>query len=401
MELTARRLTDIYICLMLAAFPLWTGFEGYTGITRAKFLFFAALTGLWLAALALCALKYRARLRRPRGFALCVLAFMAAACLSAAFSGNFRHALLGGNRYDGLVTLLLYGCIALGVSRWGQRLGLYVNLIALAAGLCALVCFLQLLRVNVLGLFPEGLDFYDAGTRYSGEFLGTIGNTNLLAGWFCLVIPLLTLSALRAKGVRRWLLLLPAAGCLALRVAILALCIASFASVYLWPPDGGTLWELSEILHGRAQDGFGSSRVAIWREALRLFAERPLLGGGPDSFGLRSGLDFSRYVPETGQTLTTHADNAHCEPLGYLVNLGLLGFAAWAALTAAALRRWLRGAGPEYGAGLVCYLVQSLFGLGLCLVAPIAWIYMGLICSVSEEGETCRAEEGASLRPTS
>ena len=45
MELTARRLTDIYICLMLAAFPLWTGFEGYTGITRAKFLFFAALTG--------------------------------------------------------------------------------------------------------------------------------------------------------------------------------------------------------------------------------------------------------------------------------------------------------------------------------------------------------------------
>lgn len=292
--------------------------------------------------------------------------------------------------------------------------------------------------MNVLGLFPDGLDFYDAGTRYSGEFLGTIGNTNLLAGWFCLVIPPLTLSALRAKGVRRWLLLLPAAGCLALLivisaqsglagclgcllivspyyvnyagrrkaalalgVAILALCIASLAAVYLWPPEGGTLWELSETLHGRAQDGFGSSRVAIWREALRLFAERPLLGGGPDSFGLRSALDFSRYVPETGQTLKTHADNAHCEPLGYLVNLGILGFAAWAAVTIAALRRWLRGAGPEYGAGLVCYLVQSLFGLGLCLVAPIAWVYMGLICSKIEEGETCLEEEGASLRPTS
>lgn len=142
--------------------------------------------------------------------------------LSAAFSGNFQHALLGGNRYDGLVTLLLYGCIALGVSRWGQRRELYVNLTALAAWLCALVCFLQLLRVNVLGLFPDGLDFYDAGMRYSGEFLGTIGNTNLLAGWFCLVIPLLTLSALRAKGVRRWLLLLPAAGCLALLIVISA-----------------------------------------------------------------------------------------------------------------------------------------------------------------------------------
>ena len=35
------------------------------------------------------------------------------------------------------------------------------------------------------------------------------------------------------------------------------------------------------------------------------------------------------------------------------MNLGLLGFAAWAAVTVAALRRWLRGAGPEYGACLL------------------------------------------------
>ena len=37
-----------------------------------------------------------------------------------------------------------------------------------------------------------------------------------------------------------------------------------------------------------------------------------------------------------------------------------------------------------YGAGLVGYLVQSLFGLGLCLVVPVAWIYMGLLCSERE-----------------
>ena len=44
MELRARRLTDIYICLMLAAFPLWTGFEGYTGITRV-----ISITRCWAA----------------------------------------------------------------------------------------------------------------------------------------------------------------------------------------------------------------------------------------------------------------------------------------------------------------------------------------------------------------
>ena len=167
-------------------------------------------------------------------------------------------------------------------------------------------------------------------------------------------------------------------------LAILAIII-----IYLAPPGGGTLWELSEILHGRAQDGFGSSRVAIWREALRLFGERPLTGGGPDTFDARSLLDFERYVPETGLTLSPHADNAHSEPLGCLVNLGLVGFAAYAGLVVTALRRWLRGSGPEYGAGLVGYLVQSLFGLGLCLVVPVAWIYMGLICSGNRGDGRC------------
>lgn len=438
MEKSARWLTDKYICLMLLVFPLWTGFEGYGDITWAKFLFFAALTTLWLAALLLCALKYRRRPRRPGAFELCVLAFMAAACLSSALSGRFAYTLLGSNRRDGLVTLLLYGCAALGVSRWGRPRERYVNLTALVSGLCCLVGVLQLLRVNALGLFPEGLDFYDSGTRYTGEFLGTIGNTNLLSAYFCLTIPLLALSALRSRGARRWLLLLPAAGCLALLIIIRAesglvgclgcalavspyyvnytgrkraarvliyclvvLVILCLLFIYLAPPEGGTLWELSEILHGRAQDGFGSSRVAIWREALRLFCARPLTGGGPDTFALRSELNFSRYVPETGVTLSTHADNAHCEPLGYLVNLGLAGFAAYACVVFTALRRWMRGAAPAFGAALVCYLVQSLFGMGLCLVVPVVWIYMGLICSDTKGEEKCLLSEGASSRPTS
>lgn len=426
MENSARWLTDKFICLMLLALPLWPGLEGYSDITGAKFRLFAALTLVWLAALGVCAVKYRWRPSRPGAFAAWALAFMAAVCLSTLCSGRIGYCLLGSARRDGAVTLLLYGCIALGVSRWGEMRERYVNLTALAAALCCAVAVLQLFRVNVLGLYPEGLSFYDAGTRYTGEFLGTMGNTNLLAAWFCLVIPLLTVSALRSRGARRWLLLLPAAACLALLFAIkaesglvgclgcavvtvpyyvnytgrkraarlLICCLAGLAIlaiiiIYLAPPGGGMLWELSEILHGRAQDGFGSSRVAIWREALRLFGERPLTGGGPDTFGARSLLDFERYVPETGLTLSTHADNAHSEPLGYLVNLGLVGFAAYAGLVVKALRRWLRGSGPEYGAGLVGYLVQSLFGLGLCLVVPVAWIYMGLICSGNRGDGRC------------
>lgn len=181
MEKSARWLTDKFICLMLLALPLWPGLEGYSDITGAKFRLFAALTLIWLAALGVCAVKYRWRPARPGVFAAWALAFMAAVCLSTLCSGRIGYCLLGSARRDGAVTLLLYGAIALGVSRWGEMRERYVNLTALAAALCCAVALLQLCRVNVLGLYPEGLSFYDAGTRYSGEFLGTMGNTNLLA----------------------------------------------------------------------------------------------------------------------------------------------------------------------------------------------------------------------------
>ena len=100
MEKKARWLTDKYICLMLLVFPLWTGFDGYGSITRPKFLFFAAATGLWLAALLFCALFCRYRPAKPDAFRLCALGFMAAACLSAALSEDLQYCLLGSNRYE-------------------------------------------------------------------------------------------------------------------------------------------------------------------------------------------------------------------------------------------------------------------------------------------------------------
>ena len=110
-----------------------------------------------------------------------------------------------------------------------------------------------------------------------------------------------------------------AAGCMA------ALCLAALAAVYAYGGSSGTLHELSQLLHGHVEDSYGSSRVAIWRECLRLAGERPLVGGGPDTLALRTDMTFSRFVEETGSTMSTHVDNAHCEPLGYLVNLGALG----------------------------------------------------------------------------
>ena len=126
------------------------------------------------------------------------------------------------------------------------------------------------------------------------------------------------------------------------------------------------------------QDSFGSSRVAIWREALRLFAEEPLLGGGPGSFGMRSALEFSRFVEETGMTVTTRADNAHSAALTALTDLGVPGLLLWCACWAYVLTRRGGAAATPAALCLLSYLAQSLFAIETCFVLPFVCVFSGL-----------------------
>lgn len=414
-------LTDKYIVLMLAVFPLWTGFSGYSALTVSKFIFFAAATGLWLVALTVCAVLEKRRFRPRRAMLWAAAAFMLAACVSALFSPFGSSVLLGASRYDGLVTLLLYGGILLGVSAYGRPRTAYVYALAVSSTLCCLVALFQLRGGNPLGLFPGDFTYFDAGYRYSGAFLGTIGNTDVLAAFFCLCIPLFIGAALLSHNRRDAALLVPAALCLYVllrsgvssgvfavvacalvaapylisarfgrrRLTLTACAVsaaaaaAGLAAVWFWHGTSGTVYELSQLLHGHVDSSFGSSRILIWRDALKIAGERPLLGGGPDTLVLRTDLGFSRYVPETGMTLSNHVDNAHNEYLGYLVNIGAFGLFGYLLVIAASAAAWVRKRGgvltPALGCALVCYWVQSFFGLGLCIVVPLVWLFMGLL----------------------
>ena len=129
--------------------------------------------------------------------------------------------------------------------------------------------------------------------------------------------------------------------------------------------------------------GLGSSRILIWRECLRLFPERPLLGGGPDTLALRVDVHFSRFVEETGKTLRSGVDNAHNEYLGCLINTGLAGLAAYLCLLFMGARSWLKKSGKPLtcalGLGCLCYCVQGFFALGLPLVSPLFWLSLALL----------------------
>lgn len=498
------RLTDVYIFVMLLVFPLFTGVRGYAQLTLSKYLFFVCATCSWLLLLAGCGIysliKRKNILIYPHAPSAVIIMFMVICSLSAIFSPYRDSVFIGAGRYDGLASILLYGGIFLGCARFARPSLAHAAALAVSCTICCVIAVFQLLNMDFLGLFPSGMSYYDHGTLYSGEFLGTIGNTNLLSAFLCLCIPLFcclfvageraktpvfvlpaflavlvmtasgvsggalalcvcTLLAIPAMVTTRqrlyralsllsvlalavyiggsfgcryedgscsfyfdWLRLLPVllvspaamVVCILLKrldaprlgrqgfrrlfVAVEAILIAAgLAVVYFWPWQSGTLYELSSLLHGHIDDSFGSSRIAIWKNVLALFPERPLLGGGPDTLALRLDMHFSRYVPETGKTLSVYVDNAHNEYLGLLVNTGALSLAAYLACMGLTLKRLVTGRAGQLvtalGLGLICYWIQAFFGLGLCITAPLMWIFWGMVCSYNNEGTNCLDEQ--------
>ncbi len=221
------KITDIYIKIMLLIFPLWTGFEGYADITRSKFLFFVTVTLLWFFLLIIAYLRTREKPNCGIRPALIIVGvYVLFMCLSALFSDYGNAVLLGASRYDGLITLLLYALIFAGVSAYGQAKLNYITYAAVACILCCAVALLQLLNFNPLGLFPEGLDYYDSGILYVGAFLGTMGNTNILSAYLSILIPIFFVFSLTCKEKKLRLLCLKA-----LILALLTLILSGVSGV--------------------------------------------------------------------------------------------------------------------------------------------------------------------------
>jgi hypothetical protein len=75
-------------------------------------------------------------------------------------------------------------------------------------------------------------------------------------------------------------------------------------------------------------------RLDLWRAALRMWVERPLLGVGPDNFRLLYG----RYLNLSNWDQRLHANNLYLE---LLAGWGLAGTLAFAGLMLVIARRWL------------------------------------------------------------
>lgn len=175
---------------------------------------------------------------------------------------------------------------------------------------------------------------------------------------------------------------------------LIALIVLMAALLFLYAYGGfpdGFLAQAHDLLHGRWNDSFGSGRLGIWREVLALVRERPILGGGPDTLGLRGLPAFTRYHEELGFTIRNVPDAAHNEFLNILVNQGGLALLAYLALLAFCAVRWWRAgaeeddAAPLAGAAACLYLLQSFFGISSCFTTPYLWMALATVNKLNQE----------------
>lgn len=481
-------ITQLYASIMLIGLPLLAGLGGYMTTEEDTFLFFAAVSAVYLGAVCLVTVELTltetkdfsstiAPLKQRSGTRLCFLLYLIWSILSAVLS-PYNDVWLGPGRHEGLCEILLCTLVFWAVSsygRWDRRFLWLLEGVVVSNGILGLM---QYAGANPLGLFPEGTSYHDAFVTYSGQFMGTLGNVDILGAFLSLVLPSLYAAYLHygqpimlfSLGAGTFLLsladvdagyvgiaaalfltfpiyyskrsawsrgmiaagvltvglgfgkliyadrdtalclrpggtgiILPLAGLtliilgillnrrtkegelsrsrllwLALPVGILA----GLAALYVFPfSAGGTLWEIQQLLHGNFNDNFGSGRVRIWKEVLRLIGERPLLGGGPDTLAERMTFSFTRYSEELGMTIEAHVDAAHNLFLNTAVNQGLpaLGFllAGLVFWVADVLKR-RNTAGLLLIAGVAGYLAQGCFSVSLCSVTGLFWIFLAL-----------------------
>lgn len=318
-----------------------------------------------------------------RPLAVC-LGAVALACL---FSNDMHASLLGeySQRGYGLLPLALCLAVAALASGAGAALARFVLFLGAAAG-AALSAFGLL---QLAGLDPV---LNAVGEISYGRIGSLVGSPFGLGCCLAMILPLQLRLALDGEDPRQrrmgWaFFLMSAPGIIFtwsrgawLAAAIGAGCYLFWTGRLQGPKARPTVMTLAAaavlaaialaFATGRIRPTSNSDagRVAVWQTSWRMFAADPLLGVGPDAFGLMLGRykteGFVRAYGESGSQ-----GHAHNDFLQALSTAGLAGFAAYAWLLVAAWRRLQNALSDKAqrvdsaaaGAGLIAAFVVAKF----------------------------------------
>ena len=433
------RVSEIYIACMLTVFLVFPGRQGYVSISEDKAICFYLLSGAYALLITIfCLVFFWANIREQKQHVLrlsapqvLILIYWGMTIVSAMLSEYPGTVFMGESRKEGLLTITLYCICFLWVSLFARPKEWMLWLFAGSVCVNDLLAILQLAGLNPLHMYPEGMNYYDAFKLYAGQFLGTIGNVDMVSAVLSLAIPVFWIAIVKLESRRRFLLLIPlgltlgvlltafiAGGVLGvfagavltipvickrgrrrkiLTWSVVTLLVLGLVFVY-FAGDlvGGFVGEAQQGMHGNWDDSFGSGRIYIWKRALELVDGHLLFGGGPDTMILRTDAVFERYNEELGVLIRSYVDSAHNEYLNILVNQGLLAVLAYLGALIWTAILWIRKA-PENVAAAICggavlsYCIQAFFGISSLVSTPFFWLMLALLTACMTQENTMHA----------
>ncbi len=429
--LSYQRITSVFLILLCTVFLLAVDGTGYERISSFKVALFYTICGGYAALMLLLVpesvlvgalpMDRAWRLIRPtnaaQGFAL---GYLIISVLSALLSGH-SQAWLGTSRYEGVLSIAIYVLCFYFVSKFALADERLLYIFGGSVSVFCVICILQLQGLDPFSMYPEGYNYFDAGTAYSGAYLGTIGNVDFVAAFLCIAVGILAAVLCVGKGRKRFFLVIAlllalwvmfdmavlagwigvlcgGAVCLPFvcqrvlpigkkgqwlifaALAVTALC--AVVLLYCVDVGQGFLHEVHLLLHGQTKDTFGSGRIYIWKNVWSRLGENLLLGHGPDTLSLAQIPPFTRFDETLGLQIVASIDSAHNEYLGVLYHQGILGLICYVGLIISTLREAFSSPPSvvrfSAGCAVILYSVQAFFGVSQPLTTPFFWVVLGL-----------------------
>lgn len=143
-----------------------------------------------------------------------------------------------------------------------------------------------------------------------------------------------------------------------------------------------TTKETVQIANGNTNENFGSGRMAIWKETLKIVPKYFWFGVGPDNFYYAFGVE-----PLKIGITQIAVDKAHNEYLNTLVTQGIFTLISYIALYLIVLKNGIKLSFKDEQVYLILpiigYLIQAFFNISVIEVAPLFYIALGL-CNIEK-----------------
>lgn len=348
---------------------------------------------------------------------LLIICYISLVCLSTIFSVNIHQSFMGRVlREEGLFAICCYLFIFQVSSKFYNYSDRHINIFLLSSIIISIYGISQYFGFDPIPIDPIRKQWHHYA--YS-----TLGNPNFFGSYLTLILPIsifsyiytnknvylstssilfLSLLCTRTRGT--WLGFMssfiilcyflyrlkanskPVLKIITIFLAITILLnifnhnetIKRFTSIIKDAKSVATLSQKSEYA--------GSTRIFIWKRAIKLIPKKPFLGYGPDTFDIEFMNTFRNDTKKfIGEIIV---DKAHNEYLQIAVTTGVPSLVVYLGILYLILKKSYKNIQKNILIiPLLCsisgYLVQAFFNISVVSVAPVYWTTLGILSNFS------------------